>query len=653
MSVASLSTTDAAEGPPPATAKRFLALRIIPSPSTLVASAIFLALSVVAFWPVAPWSNSAILSANPHDSITVGWFLASVGYAVIHGHNPFFSHFLELPVGVNLAANQSMPLLGLIATPLTLIFGPFGMINLLMRLTFFSSALSMYLVGKRYAQRRLPVFFGALFFGFSPTLVAHNLENQNFSFLPTLPVMFLLVDNLLNHPEKDARRTGVLLGLVCAIQLYLNPEVLAEVAVVVGASAACVVVARLIRRRNHLVMRLVAALAATAVVFVVLGIPFIYYYFFGPQHIDGPVAPLSALAIFHTDLLAPIVPMHNQLLAPASLAFFSNHFTGGAINETGSYLGGTLIVGLGYFIVRYRHNATVCLAALATLFGFVFSLGPDLVVNNHDTGIPMPERILTHLPAISSAEAIRYFLVADLAIAFILVIGLDRAFSSAFTRGSFALPERRPIVVAGATVALAVALLVPVIPRWPYSFVSTSVQGLQTSVPPYFTSPAVNAIAQNDIAITFPLAQSGYPNAEVWQLATHFRFRLIWGYAYVADNGGVFQGNPPFTDSTLPDLESYGLVGSPTPPVTMTIINLKAIRNGLGEFHPDVFLMQPIGTDPQIVEQFVSAALGEKPVDSGGMLVWYHLPERLRTGMKSVLLADHRLGILKTYPPRS
>jgi hypothetical protein len=641
-------------------------VRFLPGPQTLLATAIYIALAVIAFWPVAPWSNTTILATSPHDSVSVGWYLNWVPFAITHGHNPFFSPYLESPDGVNLATNTSMPILGLVMTPFASLFGPLGMINLVMRLTFVASALSMYLVAKRYTTRLFPAFLAGLFYGFSPTIVAHNLENPNFSFLPALPVLFLLVDRLFN-PRTDelrvanpssqdprpqsARRIGVWLGVVGAVQIYLNPEVLAETVVVLAVAEVVVTVVRVLRRRSVPWRRLGEGLVAAGVVLLVLGMPFLYYYFAGPQHLTGTVVPLQYLTVFHSDLLAPLLPNRDQLLA--STTSTANLYTGGAINETGTYLGIPLLCALVAFVVLYRRVTTVVLAGLAVVVAFVFSLGPDLFVNNHDTGIAMPARLLLHLPALSSAETVRYFIAGDLAVAFILVIACDRLLTTVGEwrerRGS-----RRGWLWSGVVMLCFGAVLVPLIPRWPYPFVSTTTPGSPiTSIPPYFTSRAVDAIRPGTVAMTYPLPQSGATAPELWQLAANFRFRLVWGYAYIADSGGVIQGNTPFRNGLLPSIEGWAFGNSSplTPPPKMTISALKDVRAGFAQFHNDEFLLQDVGNHPDVVTLWVSAALGERPVDRGGILAWYHVERQMKMSMKGILGADRARGILAKYPP--
>ncbi len=65
------------------------------------------------------------VGTSSSDPGTYVWALASWPYAVLHGLNPFFTHLIFAPAGVNLVANDALaPGAGLIAAPITLTAGP-------------------------------------------------------------------------------------------------------------------------------------------------------------------------------------------------------------------------------------------------------------------------------------------------------------------------------------------------------------------------------------------------------------------------------------------------------------------------------------------------------------------------------------------------
>lgn len=529
-----------------------------------------------------------------------------------------FSGYMEHPVGVNLAVNQSMSLAGILSAPISWLLGPFAAFNLWLRLAFVASAASMYLVLRRHVTRELPAFLGGLLYGFSPFVVGHNLISPNFSLVAVPPLLFFVVDDLLRADRRSARRDGLLLGLLSVIQLYLNPELLADCIVAMALAALVVLPGRVRRDGAERARRLVGGVAWALPVVAVLGAPFAWSYLAGPQRPNGPVVPLQYLVVFRTDLAGLVVPGINQRLGPSRLIALGTSYTGYAINETGVYLGIPLLVLVGYLVVRLRRRRLAVLGAVVAAVGLLLSLGRSLVVDNHHTGIWLPGALLLHVPLLQSAEAIRFVALTYLGVAVLVALGLDDLAAS-IGRWRATLRRRRPGAAATAAVAAVAAVaLAPLVPRWPYA-------SQPTAIPPYFQDGADRAIPAGAVAMTYPYAGPGEVTPEMWQMASGFRFRLVGGYAYVADNGGVPFGSPPVHPTALTDLLAAADTGGPTPVPPPGRATGAAIRAALRSEGVQVFLLQRVGEHPDLVVSALTAALGRRPVAAGGVLAWYHV----------------------------
>ena len=89
-----------------------------------VAVLTYCVVAAAAYWPVSPVSSSRIMVCGCHDAAQEAWFLAWPLFAITHSHSLFFSNWIGYPSGVNLAANTSMPLLGVLGAPVTALAGP-------------------------------------------------------------------------------------------------------------------------------------------------------------------------------------------------------------------------------------------------------------------------------------------------------------------------------------------------------------------------------------------------------------------------------------------------------------------------------------------------------------------------------------------------
>lgn len=78
------------------------------------------------------------------------WFLAQTPWAVLHSVNPFENNWLNTPVGVNLMDNTTMPLLGVLGAPITFLFGPIATFNVAIALGFSASAMTFFLMARRF-----------------------------------------------------------------------------------------------------------------------------------------------------------------------------------------------------------------------------------------------------------------------------------------------------------------------------------------------------------------------------------------------------------------------------------------------------------------------------------------------------------------------
>ena len=70
--------------------------------------------------------------------------------------------------------NTTMPLVGALGTPITLIFGPIATFNIMLNLALASSAMTFYLMARRFIRWRQAALVGGLLYGFSPFVAAEG-----------------------------------------------------------------------------------------------------------------------------------------------------------------------------------------------------------------------------------------------------------------------------------------------------------------------------------------------------------------------------------------------------------------------------------------------------------------------------------------------
>lgn len=629
--------TDQLEAQPTARTRRFR-----PSSAALWAAGaivLYLAISALAFWPVSPVSSTRLVGCACSDAAQEVWFLAWPAYALTHGANPFFSGLLNYPGGVNLAVNTSMPLLGVVASPITLLAGPIAAFNLMLRLSFAASATSMFFVTRRFTTFWPASFLAGLLYGFSPYMVGQGFGHLFLTFVPLPPLIALLVHDICRYGGGRRLWRGIVLGLLAVAQFLISIEVLAATGICV---AVVLVVTALVRRTaaREKWRSVAGSLGAAAGVFVSLVSYPLWYFFEGPGHVVGPTHNIANLAVVKADLLSLVVPSLNERLGPARWIAIGTSFSGGDRPEIGSYLGIPFLLLLGYLLWRFRRELLVRLGAGIGAVGFVLSLGSPLVIDRHDTRIPLPFALLHHLPLLQGMVAARFSLFEQMGAALVLGVGIDSwaqakarsAASSVGAEGAEGLKatvagrprrrRRRVPLPGGLAIAVAVAALVPLLPRYPY--VSSTAR-----VPSYFRSPAVNAIPSGSVVLTYPYDIDPDNEGMLWQAVAGMRFAIFGGQAARAGPGGAVTSDvAQLEPGVVEQLFRAGMYGSGPGGAAAPDINpvtAAAIRAFCRRYHVGTIVVQPIGKDPSVVIDDLAKALGRAPVADQDALVWYHV----------------------------
>jgi hypothetical protein len=391
----------------------------------VIVVACYCVLAMLAYWPVSPLDSSHLFGGTTGDPVLTTWFLAWTPFAITHGHNLLFSNYLDYPSGVNLATNTLTSVLGLIGSPITLTLGPVATANFLMRLALASSATSMCLVLRSWTRWWPAAFFGGLLYGFGAYMSYQGTAHLDLTFVAIPPLLLWCLSELLVVQRRSAVRVGLLLGLLCAAQLLINAEVLAD-CVVVGVVGVLMLA---IWHRSDVVSR--ARTAAPGIVIaaasfaVVSGYP-LWFLLAGPGHVTGPVVPVWLFSQEHADLLGLIQKNFVVHLTLANGAPYLSLGTVMTFIDNQDYLGLPLTAVTLVFVAIWRRVGIVRLAGVLALTAFVLSLGPHLNVGGAVTGIPLPGILLTHVPLLDNTIWDRYALLLIFAVSIVFAVGLDR-----------------------------------------------------------------------------------------------------------------------------------------------------------------------------------------------------------------------------------
>jgi hypothetical protein len=593
-------------------------------------------LAVLVYLPLGPLDGSHLPICNCGDNAMAAAFLEWTPWALLHGHNPLLTNYQYFPSGANLAANTSMPLLGILLSPVILTAGPVAALNLLLRLAFAASASSAFLVLRRLGARPGSAFVGGLVFGFSPYMLGHGESHANLVFVPLLPVIALLVAEILVIRRRSPRRAGLWLGLVAALQYGISSELLADAAVVVAVTVVIVAIKYRDQATRH-AGHAARAGAWSLVAFLPLTAYPIYLSLFGPNHPNGPPRATGVLAALNSDLLGAIVPTTRQLLSLGHLGVIGDGYVSGNLLENGVYLGLPLVAAGVVLAVRYRRDARLGWAATIASIAYVLSLGAKLRVAGHGTPIPLPEALLAHLPLLDGLVVVRFFVFGYLAIAFLIAFGLEHAWDDARAAG-----HKHLAALAGITVVV----LAPLFPQLPYPHLQGGSAPYDSyAIPSFFTGNDEQVVPAASPVLVYPFsdpsATAGYVNYPVlWQAVGRERFAILDGDATrPGPEGFGTESGPPMVPGELETMlldayfgpyAYYGTLSLQTGPFpSLDASVLEQLRAGLSRYEVSTVIVDPVGEDPDAFVDAIDAALGASPVRLGGVLVWENVPRDL------------------------
>lgn len=581
---------------------------------TAVVIILYTALAVAFFHPIWTTDPRTVMQAGG-DQDNFVWFLDWVPWAILHGHSPFSSNFINYPGGVNLLTNAGVVGLGVLFSPITLLAGPVASFNAVETLSMAASAIGAYFLVLRYVRWRPAAFVAGLVYGFSPFMRA-EIGHVMLTFAVLPPLIALVVDELVVRRRWRARTAGITLGLLCTAQFFVSTEILFDMAIVLAVAVVTLAISSAIGNRRelapHAKRAVEGAVWAVGTCALLLSFP-IWYMLAGPAHISGKIQ-LVAQA-YRADLLGPIVPDMYQLIAPASLAKIADHFASSTA-ENGSYLGIVLMVVLAITVVVQRRQRIVQVAAVTGIVTFVLSLGSNLAVRGTPAaeigGLPLPDKLFAGLPLLDNAIPARFSIFTSLCAGIVLAVAMETLHDHFSRSAKAAHASARRSATAWPTTAvpifLAAACLVLLIP--------TPIDGIgPTGVPTFFTSSALKRIPTGSVAVLYPYPSSAMPNGSLWQAVADFRFRQPGGT--ILEPGGP-NGDVAFDPTTgygVDTLTASVLIGMQQGHIPAETPALRtALRAELTSWHVRSFVAFPAGTpDPPAEVAFFTWLFARPP----------------------------------------
>lgn len=434
------------------------------------------------------------------------WCLVWWPYAIAHHLNPFVSKLIFAPAGFNLAWSTSIPLLSLLALPLTAAVGPITTFNLLCVACPALTAWSAFMLCHSLTRRWVPSLLGGYIFGFSSYMLA-QVFGGHLSLLAAFLIPLAVHLVLARLHERIGRRIFALELLALATaQFLISTEIFATMTVfgALALAAAWTMGTRELRQRiTDLAAPIVLAYLGTAI----LVSPYLYYLQAGFQP-----TPIYSPSQHSADLLNFLVPTRTIALGSVIGLFrgISAAFTSD-VSEQAAYVGLPLLAIAIWFALERRRALEARLLGLMLIATAVAAMGPRLHVAGN-AYFKLPWSLFHRAPLLDQALPARFTVYLFLLLAVLAAMWL-------------AAPQRRTLTRASAAALVLVSLFPnPAARVW-------APPGSVARPPTFFTSGIYRRyLAPGEIVATLPYAWGEADDCMLWQALSGMYFRLAGGY---------------------------------------------------------------------------------------------------------------------------
>jgi hypothetical protein len=486
---------------------------------------IYLAISVGVFGVLIVGSPARVYIGYDTDPSVIMWFLTWWPHALTHNLNPFLTKVIWAPIGYNLAWATSMPGPSLLAYPITRRFGPVVSYNLLCLMAPALNATAAFLLCTRLSRRFLVALTGGYIFGFSPSILGHELAGHLFlTFSPWVPLLSYLTLHFIEHNMRSWHFI-VICSLLATAQCLTSAETFMTAAMM-GTLTILVVTLILPAHFRPKMARLFELLCVSALVTAVLISPYIYYAIaYREQLIAGGSflnSGLGALFVPPHDLLVS----YSQILADAH-GKYASLLGDRTVFETRFYLGPFFLFVLLYSVVKQWQSPAVRILLIVGAAAWLLSLGAYRHIGQYN--IWLPWSLFWKLPFVGQAIPLRLALYCYLDLAMLTVLFLDR----------LKVNWHRTLGI-----LLSVLFILPAVPA-----TERAVTAVDT--PEFFATPLFTRYLDRDeIVLVLPNSSDG--NSMLWQAQTGMYCRMAGGYV-----GGI---PPNFSLEEIRDLFRPGRI---------------------------------------------------------------------------------------------
>ncbi len=383
---------------------------------------VYLALAILLTYPLIAHLDSHV-PGQPIDAPALAWNLWWLKFSIFNlGTSPLSTDYLYYPLGVNLVANTSTFLNGVLALPLQMLCSTIVANNLIIYFALVMSAYGAFLLAREVMERvnlysNIAAVIAGAFFGFGAWHI--NYVNAGHPMLLSsewIPFFALYLIRADRSAVKNGMRAGLFFVLTAWTELTFIPF-LATFSLAYAIYQTFLIVRRAVHARqvilNFIAFGIITFIGTSPLVWSLLTDSLRYGYYIAPG--------LGRAQVFSAEPISFFVPS----AAHPILGRWANSITNA--NTSYAFIGyAALILAIAGFITARQHHVGWFWLLTALFFALVL-LGPTLTINETDTYLPMPFALLRTLPFVNANRyPVRYNTMLMLALVPLIALGVTR-----------------------------------------------------------------------------------------------------------------------------------------------------------------------------------------------------------------------------------
>ena len=348
------------------------------------------------------------------------WYLGWFWHAVSTGQNPFITHLLNYPRGMNLMWNTSILAESVLLGPLAAVAGTTAAYDVWFLLNLLFAGVLGQAIWARLGMRQWLAILGGFLTAILPYITTQALSHISLITTGLVLGLALVLLKLVQDRPRRPWLLGMLAGVLLAVQFYTLLEVLLSAVLTLALTT---LVAWFVARQElcRLVRRIpLSFVAAALLVAGVLALPGLYEMLLGPYRVFRSVQPPNTYVVDLVNLVLPTHAFLVRLPGPDPATWFTGNFA-----EDNGYLGIPALMLLNWSIRRLWHRPLVRVLSIVAGIVTLLALGHSLHLVGFTTPIPLPWAALGVLPFIKDLLPTRFMLYTDLAVVAISLLAIE------------------------------------------------------------------------------------------------------------------------------------------------------------------------------------------------------------------------------------